>query len=362
MKRLLTLALLLWLPCTATAEPHFRVATTGEKPYFIPLPTGKADGYCLDVWERCGKQLGFTSTYQTFADSESALNALQKGQVDAALGPLAITAERVQQMDFTVPYDQLNLAVLVRVRDASVFDRLRPFFNQAALLGSLLLIAVLLLVGLVIWLLERKRNPEHFHPDPRRGLEDGVWFAITTATTVGYGDRFPVTLRGRAVTVFWLLVSSVAFSTATALLSTALMLSHLPGSNSMRLRDLTGERLALVRGSVTESALTRVESPKVRTRDLDEAIQLLKDQRVDMVVSTTMLLNYHLHASQDEASLRVIELVGKSHFLCFALPKGSAWTSKFNSTLLNLSANGDLDRVSQLWNHKDLLGPEAANP
>lgn len=357
MKRLLLLVLLLWLPTTVVAQTRFRLATTGEKPYFIQFQSGEADGYCLDVWERCSKELGFTNTYISFPDSEAALDALQNGQVDGALGPLAITAERIQQLDFTVPYDQLNLAVLVRVRDASVFDRLRPFFNRAALVGSLLLLAVLLLVGLVIWLLERKRNPEHFHPDPRRGLEDGVWFAITTATTVGYGDRFPVTLRGRAVTVFWLLVSSVAFSTATALLSTALMLSHLPGSSSMRLRDLVGERLALVRGSITESTLSRIESPKVRTRDLTEAIQLLQDQRVDMVVSTSMLLNYHVRVSQNEANFRVIELVGKSHFLCFALPKGSDWTSKLNYILLSLNASGELDRISQLWNHIDILGP-----
>jgi voltage-gated potassium channel len=47
-------------------------------------------------------------------------------------------------------------------------------------------------------------------------FQDSLWWAFTTITTVGYGDKFPVTAAGRAVGVMLMLGGIAIFSALTA--------------------------------------------------------------------------------------------------------------------------------------------------
>lgn len=76
-------------------------------------------------------------------------------------------------------------------------------------------LAVVLLViaasGILAWLLERGgADPQITSPI------DGIWWAIVTSTTVGYGDMVPVTGPGRGVAVLLMLVGVALLSVVTA--------------------------------------------------------------------------------------------------------------------------------------------------
>ena len=49
-----------------------------------------------------------------------------------------------------------------------------------------------------------------------KNFEDGLWWAITTVTTVGYGDRFPTTTEGRLLAVLLMLVGISLVGVITA--------------------------------------------------------------------------------------------------------------------------------------------------
>ena len=61
--------------------------------------------------------------------------------------------------------------------------------------------AIIAGAGLLTWAFERD------HPDASiDSASDGLWWAVVTATTVGYGDAFPVTPEGRGMATVLMLV------------------------------------------------------------------------------------------------------------------------------------------------------------
>jgi len=70
--------------------------------------------------------------------------------------------------------------------------------------------AVVAAGGTTVWRLERDRPGTTFH-----GWGDGIWWALTTLTTVGYGDHVPGTTAGRVVGAV-IMVAGVAVLGAVA--------------------------------------------------------------------------------------------------------------------------------------------------
>jgi voltage-gated potassium channel len=49
---------------------------------------------------------------------------------------------------------------------------------------------------------------------------DALWWSLATITTVGYGDRYPVTAEGRVIAVMLMISGAALFSTFTAFIAT----------------------------------------------------------------------------------------------------------------------------------------------
>ncbi len=71
---------------------------------------------------------------------------------------------------------------------------------------------------------------------------DALWWAVTTVTTVGYGDRFPVTPAGRGVAAFLMVTGIALFSLLTANLTT-LFAERTDASRSEAAADPVTDRL-----------------------------------------------------------------------------------------------------------------------
>ena len=117
---------------------------------------------------------------------------------------------------------------VVRIlRRARIRDLWRTFRQRRAestlLITILLVILVLGFTSAMILMFEG--------PAPQANItttKDAIWWSLVSVTTVGYGDRFPVTQQGRLVAVLLMVVGIGLFSVVTSYLSSGFLA---PGDN-----------------------------------------------------------------------------------------------------------------------------------
>jgi voltage-gated potassium channel len=103
-------------------------------------------------------------------------------------------------------------------------------------LVSAVLIAILMMIFSSIAVLNFEVAPNSNIKDP----EDALWWAFTTVSTVGYGDKYPVTPEGRLTAVILITCGVGLFGVYTAFIAKLFVVEHQKGDAS-EIRRLTEE-------------------------------------------------------------------------------------------------------------------------
>jgi voltage-gated potassium channel len=113
------------------------------------------------------------------------------------------------------PLRLLRLVALLRIMNRSAAGSLRGKVAIYVTGGGLMLVFVAALAAL---------DEERGQPGSNiENLGDALWWALTTVTTVGYGDQFPVTDRGRLVAAGLMLCGIALIGMVTATLASYLV-------------------------------------------------------------------------------------------------------------------------------------------
>jgi polar amino acid transport system substrate-binding protein len=343
----LILLLMLGLVGHAQAEDKkLRVVVAGSPPFVIQKGTNY-DGFSIKVWKEIARRSDLQYEFTPVAGVAVALEKLAKNEADVAVGPITITAERAETVSFSQPYFKSSLGLLSRANEHSVWKRLRPFFSRAFVVGSLFLTGLLMLVGGLVWIFERRANSEQF-PKSVVGLGHGMWFAITTMTTVGYGDLAPKSTAGRLVTAVWMLVATLSFSTLTAGIATALALSSIEHATVNDPEVLYARRAAVVKGTTGATAARHFGAEVLINDDLPAAIQMLKLKQADVVVFDYPALQYYFLRTPD-SDLSLAESNLAVQYYGFVVSHHSRLLAGIDHTLLKLREDGDLAEIQNLW-------------
>ncbi|MGD8395061.1 MAG: transporter substrate-binding domain-containing protein [Candidatus Eiseniibacteriota bacterium] len=318
------------------------VATRVAAPFVLRQPDGGWTGLSIELWERIAATLGWSYRYEE-RDLTDMLAGVENGTIDVAVAALTVTAAREEQMDFTHPFHSsgLGIAVPAARRSAwlSLVHRLvSSAFVQAA--GGLL--TLLLLVGWIVWLVERRHNPGQF-AHGWRGLGAGLWWSAVTMTTVGYGDKAPETLAGRTLAIIWMFASVALISGFTAAIASSLTIGELE-SRIQGPDDLTGKRVGTVAASTSDTWLADRQIAARHQPTIADAVRALARGELDAVVYDAPILMY-LAQTKTGGAVRVLPRLLEHQDYAFALRSGSALREPLNQELLRQLAEPAWDAI-----------------
>ncbi len=334
---------------TSTATDDSGPLIVGTKiapPFVVKESDGSLSGISIELWQRVAAELGLEYELKE-VDLQQLLDGLQDGSLDVSVAALTVTAEREKRIDFTHPFHTTGLAIAVPSQGSALWTTIKRFFSWEFLLALLALGGLLLLVGFVFWLTERRKNPEMFGGTPAEGIGASFWWAAVTMTTVGYGDKAPVTFGGRLVALIWMFAAIILISSFTAAIATSLTVSQLETSVQGP-DDLPRVSVTTVRNSASAAYLSDRGIAFEPQADLATALEELASGRYEALVYDQPILQY-LSGQEHPKRVQVLPNNFERQDYGIALPEDGDLRDPINEQLLEVIASEEWKDVLQRY-------------
>lgn len=348
-RHFLTAFLLLFTLSAAQAE-KIRMVTRYIEPFSFEK-NGRPAGYSIELWNELAREAGLESETTVVDSAAKMVEALQNKSTDAAVAALSITSEREGVVDFTQPFYEAGLQVLVTGENSSsltaVLEMLKNLFNLQLVGLFLLLIATMFIVSHLVWRYEHRVNPDMWPQSYKHGMWESFWWTISTLLVGGADNKGPVGVGGRLVAIAWMLLSIVLISFLTASFTTTMTVNSLKGDINGP-GDLPGLKVATLAGSTSEKWLQARGIESVPAPDVAGAIQLLKQGKAKAVVYDAPMLSYYLTQNGD-SGLQLVGPVFERQNYGIGLQDASPLRERLNRALLALNERGFLEDLRKKW-------------
>jgi ABC-type amino acid transport substrate-binding protein len=336
-------------PVAAQDVARLRVITGYASPFVKP-PGTPVSGYSIEVWQEVARRLGVETTWTVLPDLSQAaqLEAVAQARADVAISALAITAERDMAVDFSVPYFQSGLQVLVATgHENEAWWVAILALAPGELLGLLAAGgAIMLLLAHVLWLAERRHNPL-FQRGYMSGIGEGVWGLLEIVASGSHGAPERTRPIKRFVVGAMWLSGVVLIAQFTASITAALTIDQLrPGITGPS--DLPGKRVATAPGTIAAAWLEARGQPFVPLTDTEQAYGMLVRGEIDAVVYEAAQLRHWL-ANRGRSMAALVGPVFQPRPYAIAVPLGSPLRKRINRALLDMQSDGTQEEMQRRW-------------
>ncbi|XBH98178.1 hypothetical protein VPH35_127728 [Triticum aestivum] len=310
-------------------------------------------GYNIDIFEAAMRTLRPLLCYEYFVFNgtyDELVGNMSLGVYDAAVGDVTITAERVTTTDFTMPYTQSGVSMLVLAVD----EPYRISWTFVKPLNGELWFATMvffLYTGFVVWMIELPRNQE-YQGSSLRQCSTALYFVFSTLTFF-----FRESPLSKIVVVIWCFVVLVLVQSYTASLSSILTMKRLrPSVTDFEMLQKSGDfvgyqdesfvRSFLINHTINENRLRNYTTKEQYAEALKKGS---KNGGVSSIVDEIPYLTSFLSESQYKNDFRMLGCIYKTPRFGFAFRLDSALVHNFSTAILDLVGGDEGSQIEMKW-------------
>ncbi|WP_407067888.1 transporter substrate-binding domain-containing protein [Mesorhizobium sp. M8A.F.Ca.ET.213.01.1.1] len=314
------------------ASKDISVGMKVAPPFAFKLQDGTWSGLSIDLWQKIAGRLNLRFHYVEVPSVQDQIDGVVGGKFDVAMAAITVTADREKTVDFTQPFFTTGLGIATPLNSQPSWRPiLRALTSFGFLQAVLALIVISVVVGVLIWMFERRHNDD-FGGGVAKGLFSSMWWSTIAATQASTGDFGPRTVPGRVLAALWMMGSIIAIAVFTAGVTSVLTVTQMEGMVQGE-SDLGTVRVGAVRNSSTASYL---DSTHIRHQDfatVQQGLDTLRAGKIDALVHDKPLLGW-LVGQNYGASLQVLDATFDQQQYAIALPLGSRLRKPLDIALL----------------------------
>lgn len=314
-------------------------------------------GFAAELWDNVARELKLDYEYTTVGTAKEMVNDVEAKKADVAVGALSITAERETRVDFSQPFYESGLQILVSKQAGGLGDTiwamLKGLFTWQLIGGLAAALVIMFIISHLVWMYEHPVNEEMWPRSYLAGMGESFWWTLSIFLVGGADNKGPVGIGGRIVATIWMLASVIAVSLLTASLSATLTVNSLTGDINGP-NDLIGKPVATIGGSTTETWLNKIGTKggqQVNVKvfpDIPACLDALKTGKVKAVVFDEPVLKYYVNKLGPDDFALVGTLFERNNY-GFALVQNSPLRKRINQVLLHFNENGLTDELKRKW-------------
>jgi ABC-type amino acid transport substrate-binding protein len=310
-------------------------------PPFVVQEHGRFTGMAVELWETLAAAQRLQSEYQAFTTVRALIDAAANGDIDVAVTNLTITRDRAQRIDFTHPWFDAGLRIMVNEHQGTGFRDIVGGLHESGYLRAYAWLALVVVAATVLLtIFDRKFDPEF----PRRwrdGAAESFFAIMSVVAGRASGRRNIFGWIGRVWQGVWLVcgiaVLAYVTSSVTSVMTTLSLTSQI---NS--LADLPGRPVGVFIGSVSEEFARNSGFDLRSFPNIDEAVAALLDGDVAAIVGDAPVLEYYAHM-HPERRVEVIGGIFEPDKYGFGLQRNSPLTRPLTVELLGAHERGLVD-------------------